>query len=168
MRVGCGFDAHRLVAGRPLVLGGVRIPHPRGLAGHSDADVLTHALMDALLGAAGAGDIGRHFPDSDPQYRGISSLELLRRVREVIAGRGLGVVNVDVTVVAEAPRLSPHVEEMRRRLAGALGVDPSRVGVKATTTEGMGFAGRGEGIAALAVALLEEVRVIDSPEGARI
>jgi 2-C-methyl-D-erythritol 2,4-cyclodiphosphate synthase len=157
MRVGFGYDAHRFAAGRRLVLGGVEIPHSQGLSGHSDADVLAHAIGDALLGAAGAGDLGRHFPDTDPAYRGISSLVLLRRILAILRERGYEPVNVDATVVAEQPRLAPHREEMVRRLAAALDLPPEGVSVKATTTEQMGFAGRQEGIAAYAVAL---VRVI--------
>ncbi len=154
MRVGCGFDAHRFVAGRPLRLGGVEIPHDQGLLAHSDGDVLIHALCDALLGAAGLGDIGRHFPDNDERYRGIDSRALLRRVMELIGERGLGVVNVDVTVIAQAPRLAPHIGAMEDCLASDLGIEAGRVNVKATTSEGMGFTGRGEGIAAQAVVLL--------------
>ena len=155
MRVGQGYDAHRLVAGRPLILGGVHIPHDLGLAGHSDADVLVHALCDACLGAAGLGDIGRHFPDSDPAYAGVDSRALLRAVREKLAARGWRVVNADCTLVAQAPRLAPHLAAMRRHLADDLEVAPGAVNVKATTTEGLGPWGRGEGIAAQAVVLLE-------------
>jgi len=154
-RVGLGLDAHAFQAGRRLVLGGVEIPYELGLAGHSDADVLTHALMDALLGAAGERDIGVQFPDTDPAYRDISSLVLLERVMDLLGDKGLEVVNVDCVLVAQKPRLSPYLEEMRSRLAPLLGVEESRVGVKATTTEGMGFTGRGEGIAAMATALLQ-------------
>lgn len=154
LRVGIGFDAHRLVAGRRLVLGGVEVPHHAGLAGHSDADAAAHALIDALLGAAGAGDIGRWFPDDDEAYRDADSLQLLGRVVRELQARGWRVVNCDVTVVAEQPRLAPHVDAMRARLAASLGVAPERVGVKAKTTEGLGFTGRQEGIAAQAVALL--------------
>ena len=150
---GIGWDSHRLVEGRPLVLGGVRIEHERGLAGHSDADVLTHAVIDALLGAAGRGDIGEHFPDTDPRWAGADSLELLRAVAGELLG-GREVLHVDTTVLAERPKLGPHKAAMRERLAAALGVAPERVNVKATTGEGMGFVGRGEGIAALAVATL--------------
>ncbi len=158
MRIGHGYDAHRFQTGRPLVLGGVRIEHPRGLAAHSDGDVLAHALCDALLGAAGLGDIGRHFPDSDPAYAGVDSRALLRRVVALLDARGLRAGNADLTVVAQAPKLAPHVDAMRACLAADLGVAPQRINVKATTTEGMGFAGRGEGIAAHAVALLHEDR----------
>jgi 2-C-methyl-D-erythritol 2,4-cyclodiphosphate synthase len=155
MRIGHGYDAHRFADGVPLVIGGVAIPHPRGLAAHSDGDVLLHALCDALLGAAGLGDIGRHFPDSREEYRGIDSRVLLRRVADLLAGEGLRVANVDATVIAEAPRLAPHIPAMRACIAADLGLEPDRVNVKATTTERMGFAGRGEGVAAHAVALLE-------------
>jgi 2-C-methyl-D-erythritol 2,4-cyclodiphosphate synthase len=156
MRIGQGYDAHRFAPGRRLVLGGVEIPHSQGLLAHSDGDVLIHALCDALLGAAGLGDIGRHFPDSDPAYRGIDSRVLLRRVVAAVAAEGLRVSNVDGTIVAQQPRLAPHIPAMRALLADDLGVAQGRVNVKATTTEGMGFAGRGEGIAAYAVALVEE------------
>jgi 2-C-methyl-D-erythritol 2,4-cyclodiphosphate synthase len=154
-RVGIGYDAHRLVAGRPLVLGGVAIPHDRGLDGHSDADAAAHALADALLGAAGAGDLGSHFPDTDPATEGVSSLALLERVAGVLAARGMRPVNADVTIVAQAPRLGPHVPAMRRALAKALGLAVDAVSVKAKTTEGMGFEGALEGISAYAVALVE-------------
>jgi 2-C-methyl-D-erythritol 2,4-cyclodiphosphate synthase len=149
---GLGYDSHRLEAGRPLVLGGVRIEHDRGLAGHSDADVLTHAVIDALLGAAGLGDIGEHFPDTDAAYAGADSLALLRDVVALLGPRE--VLHVDTTVVAERPKLAPHKAAMRDRLAGAMGIAPDRVNVKATTGEGIGFAGREEGIAAMAVATL--------------
>ena len=155
MRIGQGYDAHRFAPGRRLVLGGVEIPHAQGLLAHSDGDVLVHALCDALLGAAGLGDIGRHFPDSDPAYRGIDSRVLLRCVVSALEAEGLRVSNVDCTVVAQQPRLAPHIPAMRALLASDLGVTEGRVNIKATTTEGMGFAGRGEGIAAYAVALLE-------------
>jgi 2-C-methyl-D-erythritol 2,4-cyclodiphosphate synthase len=155
-RTGIGYDAHRLAAGRRLVLGGVEIPHDRGLAGHSDADVLTHAVIDALLGAAGLGDIGQHFPDTDERFRDADSIALLREVAGLVAARDLTVVNVDATVLAERPRLAEHREAMRRRLAEALDVPEGRVNVKATTGEGMGWVGREEGIAALAVASLAE------------
>jgi len=157
VRTGIGYDAHRLALGRLLRVGGVEIPWPRGLAGHSDADVLAHAIMDALLGGAGLGDLGRHFPPGDPAFRGADSIELLRRVAAMAAGAGWRVVHVDSTVLAEAPRLAPYIPQMRERLAAALGVDSSTVNVKATTTEGMGAIGRGEGIAAHAVATLINV-----------
>ncbi|MGE0357902.1 MAG: 2-C-methyl-D-erythritol 2,4-cyclodiphosphate synthase [Burkholderiales bacterium] len=153
-RVGQGYDVHALVAGRRLVVGGVEIAHDKGLLGHSDADVLLHAICDALLGAAALGDIGRHFPDGDPRYRDADSRELLRRVAFLVRERGLVPVNVDATIVAQAPRMAPHVPAMVANIAADLGLDASRVNVKATTTEGLGFAGRGEGIAAQAVCLL--------------
>ncbi|MEJ2345141.1 MAG: 2-C-methyl-D-erythritol 2,4-cyclodiphosphate synthase [Gammaproteobacteria bacterium] len=156
MRIGHGFDVHAFAAGRRLVLGGVTIPHERGLAGHSDADVLIHALCDALLGAAGLGDLGGHFPDTDPRYRDADSRTLLRQVMELLRESGLRVANVDTTVIAQAPRLAPHVEAMRDNLAADLQLPVGRVNVKATTTEGLGFAGRGEGIASHAVVLLEQ------------
>ena len=156
MRIGHGFDAHRFGAARPLVIGGVTVPHPQGLLAHSDVDVLVHALCDALLGAAGLGDIGRHFPDSSAEYAGVDSRVLLRRVVALLGEQGLEVGNADLTVVAQAPKLAPHVPAIRATLASDLGVDPSRVNVKATTTEGMGFTGRGEGMAAHAVVLLVE------------
>jgi 2-C-methyl-D-erythritol 2,4-cyclodiphosphate synthase len=155
MRIGQGFDVHALVAGRKLVIGGVTIPHDKGLAGHSDADVLLHAICDALLGAAGLGDIGGHFPDSDQQYADIDSRMLLREVARKLAARQLRVGNIDATVAAEAPKLAPHIPRMIGNIAADLGVAPARVSVKATTTEQLGFVGRGEGIAALAIALLE-------------
>jgi 2-C-methyl-D-erythritol 2,4-cyclodiphosphate synthase len=151
MRTGIGFDSHRFAEGRRLVLGGVEVPHSRGLEGHSDADVLTHAVIDALLGAAGLGDIGRHFPDTDERWRDADSLQLLRAVTGMLAAP---VVNVDATVVCEAPKLEPFREAMRGALAEALGLSPGAVNVKFTTGEGMGFVGRGEGVAALAVATL--------------
>ena len=153
--VGIGYDTHRFAPGRRLVLGGVEIPSELGLAGHSDADALCHAIADALLGAVGEGDIGRHFPDTDESIRGISSIAILRRVRELVAARGGVIVNVDATLVAERPRIGPHVEAMRARIGDALGLDPARIGIKATTNEGLGALGRGEGIAALAVASVD-------------
>ncbi len=154
MRVGFGYDAHRLVAGRPLILGGVEIPHHLGLGGHSDADVLTHALGDALLGAVAAGDLGRHFPDTIPAFRGISSLILLERIVAVVQSKGYKPSNVDVTVVAEKPKLAPHVPRMIENIAPILNLPPDAVSIKATSTEKMGFAGREEGIAAYAVVLV--------------
>jgi 2-C-methyl-D-erythritol 2,4-cyclodiphosphate synthase len=154
MRIGHGFDAHRLVTNRPLILGGVVIPFDRGLVGHSDADCLTHAICDALLGAAGAGDLGHHFPDTDPGLAGISSLEILRRVHGLLAAAGWMVGNVDATVVAQAPRLAPHVPTMVDNLAACLNAEVAAINVKATTTEGLGFTGEGLGIAAHAVALI--------------
>lgn len=154
MLIGQGIDAHRFAPGRPLVLGGVRIEHDQGLAAHSDGDVAIHALCDALLGAAGLGDIGRHFPDTDPQYAGVDSRILLRSVMTSLRGRGLSVHNADLTLVAQRPRLAPYISAMCEVLAADLGCPPGRVNVKATTTERMGFTGRGEGIAAFAVVLL--------------
>ena len=151
---GIGWDSRRLVAGRPLILGGVEIPFERGLAGHSDADVLTHAVIDALLGAAGLGDIGQHFPDTDERWAGADSLVLLRHVVGLVREHAFGLTHVDTTVVMERPKLGPHRDAIRVRLAEALGVGPEHVNVKATTGEGMGFVGRGEGVAALAVATL--------------
>lgn len=156
MRIGQGFDAHRFAAGVPLVLGGVTVPHDKGLAAHSDGDVVIHALCDALLGAAALRDIGKHFPDSSEQFKNIDSRILLRSVVEKVSEQNHQVVNVDLTVIAQEPKLSPHIDAMRENLAGDLGIDISRVSIKATTTEGMGFTGRGEGIAAFAVALLAD------------
>jgi len=156
MRIGQGYDAHRFAADRWLVLGGVEIEHDLGLAAHSDGDVLIHALCDALLGAAGQGDIGRHFPDNSADFKDIDSRILLRRVVELLHGMGLRVHNVDTTIVAQAPKLAPHIPTMRERLAADLQIGESHVNIKATTTEKMGFAGRGEGIASYAVVLLEE------------
>ena len=156
MRIGQGYDAHRFSAEGRLMLGGVEIPYDQGLAAHSDGDVLIHALCDALLGAAGLGDIGHHFPDSSAEFAGIDSRILLRRVREQLDRLGLHPVNVDATIVAQAPKLSPYIDAMRIRIAVDLRLDGDRVNIKATTTEGLGFTGRGEGIAVYAVALLEE------------
>ena len=149
---GIGYDVHRFASGRPLILGGVEIPHSHGLDGHSDADVLAHAIADAVLGAVGERDIGHHFPNSDESIRGISSLEILRKVARLLAGAGARIINVDATLIAEAPKIAPHVDKMRENLAAALEIPVARVGVKATTNERMGFLGRGEGIAAMAVA----------------
>ena len=154
-RVGIGYDIHRLERGLPLVLGGVVLAHERGLKAHSDGDALAHAIGDALLGALGLGDLGAHFPDTDPKFRGMSSLVLLERIRALLADKGARVVNVDSTLILEAPRVQSWVGEMRERLAGALGVDPEWVSVKATSNEGLGSVGREEGIAAMAVALVE-------------
>ena len=155
MRIGHGYDVHRLTAGRKLILGGVEIPYILGLDGHSDADVLVHAIMDALLGAAGLGDIGRLFPDTDPRYRGISSLILLQTVREAIASRGCTAGNVVATILAQKPRLAPYIPEMVEKVARTLEISPEQVNIKATTEEHLGFTGREEGIAAHAVCLLE-------------
>ena len=149
---GIGYDVHRLVADRPLVLGGVEIPHPLGLDGHSDADVVCHAIADAVLGAAGEPDIGHLFPNTDPTIRGISSLEILRRVRSVLDEKSIQLHNIDATLIAEEPRISPYLAEMKNRVGAALGISPERVGIKATTNESMGFLGRGEGMAAMATA----------------
>lgn len=157
MRIGHGYDSHRFVAGRPLILGGVRIPFERGLAGHSDADAVAHAITDALLGAAGLGDIGRHFPPSDPTWKDADSIGLLARAVALLEGENYQIVNVDVTVVAEAPKIGAYVEPMRERLAGVLGIGPHHISIKGKTNEGMGWIGRGEGIATLAVALIDRV-----------
>ena len=157
MYVGFGYDVHRLAPARPLILAGVAVPSESGLLGHSDADVLCHALMDALLGAAGLRDIGHQFPDSDPQYVGADSLALLRRVVSLVGERSLRPVNADLTLLAERPKIAPHVEQMRANLAAALGLPAERIGLKATTNEGMGFVGRGEGMAAFAVVSLAAV-----------
>jgi 2-C-methyl-D-erythritol 2,4-cyclodiphosphate synthase len=154
VRIGQGFDVHQLVAGRRLVIGGVDIPHDKGLLGHSDADVLLHAICDALLGAAALGDIGRHFPDSDARYKGIDSRELLRHVADLVRARGYEVGNIDATIVAQAPRMAPHIPKMVANIATDLGIGSDAVNVKATTTEELGFTGRGEGIAAQAVCLI--------------
>ena len=153
-RMGLGYDVHCLVPGRPLILGGVKIAYHQGLAGHSDADVLCHALGDALLGAAGLGDLGRHFPDTDPRYKEISSLRLLETIISLLHQQGYGIENVDATVVAQAPKIAPYIQEMQTVLSKVLNLSAERINVKATTTEGLGFAGRQEGIAAYAVALL--------------
>jgi len=155
MRIGTGYDVHRLVEGRKLMIGGVDIPSERGLLGHSDADVLLHAICDALLGAAGLGDIGRHFPDTAPKYKGISSLSLLAEVYRLLAEGGFRVNNIDATIVAERPKMAAHIPAMVANIASAVKADRSAVNVKATTTEGLGFAGRGEGIAAYAVCTIE-------------
>ena len=154
-RVGFGFDLHPLVAGRPLILGGVTVPSEVGLAGHSDADVLTHAVGEALLGALALGDLGRHFPDTDPRWRGVSSLLLLGQVIELVRGRGAALINVDATVLAQAPKLAPHLPEMAKRLADVLGISLERTSVKAKSPEGLGLLGRREGIAAMAVVSLD-------------
>ncbi len=157
MRIGQGFDVHGLVEGRKLIIGGVEISYHLGLAGHSDADVLLHAICDALLGAAGLGDIGRHFPDTDSRFKGVDSRHLLREVLRLIALKGYHVVNVDATIIAQAPRMAPHIPQMEANIAADLGVAVDCINVKATTTERLGYTGRGEGIAAQAVCLLREV-----------
>jgi len=156
LRIGHGFDAHRLVAGRPLRLGGVEVPHGRGLEGHSDGDCVLHAVCDALLGAAGEGDMGRHFPSRDPRWRGVESRVFLEEVRRLVDAAGYAVVNLDVTVIAQEPVMAPHLEPMRAAIAGTLGVERGRVSVKAKSTDHLGALGRGEGIAALATVLLEK------------
>jgi 2-C-methyl-D-erythritol 2,4-cyclodiphosphate synthase len=155
IRVGIGYDSHRFVTGRPFVLGGITIPHSHGLAGHSDADAVAHALTDAILGAAGAGSIGRLFPDTDPRWKNADSMELLRSAHDVVRARGLGLQQADLTIIAEQPKLDPHLDAMAAALAGRLGVAQADVSVKAKTNEGMGFVGRGEGVAVIAVAVLE-------------
>jgi len=152
---GIGYDVHRFIEGRPLILGGVHIPHPLGLEGHSDADVLCHAIADALLGAAGEADIGHFFPNTDESLRGISSIEILRRVQARLTEKSTGILNVDATLIAEMPQIAPHLSAMKAVLSAALGLRPDRIGIKATTNEGMGFLGRGEGIAAMAVAAVD-------------
>jgi len=158
MRIGHGYDVHRLVEGRKLILGGVEIPYEKGLLGHSDADVLLHAISDAILGAIGEGDIGRHFPDTDLRYKGADSLKLLAHVMKLAEDKGFRLGNLDATIVAQRPKLAPHIPLMRQNIAGVLSAEIDRVNVKATTTEELGFAGRGEGIAAYAVALMEKMR----------
>ncbi len=154
MRVGMGYDVHRLVEGRDLIMGGVKIPYEKGLLGHSDADVLLHAIMDALLGAATLGDIGKHFPDSDPAYKGISSILLLKKVGELLLEKGFLIENIDATIIAQAPKMRPHIDTMRENIAEALEIDVNCVNVKATTEEGLGFTGTGEGISSQAICML--------------
>lgn len=154
MRVGMGYDVHRLVEGRKLILGGVEIPYEKGLLGHSDADVLIHAIMDALLGAAALGDIGKHFPDTDPRYKGISSVELLKHVAKLLDENNYVIENIDATVIAQRPKLRPYMEEMTKNVAGALGIEENRLNLKATTEEGLGFTGTGEGMASQAICSL--------------
>lgn len=163
MRIGMGYDVHRLVEGRKLILGGVEIKHPLGLLGHSDADVLVHAIMDALLGAAALGDIGVHFPDTDPRYEGISSMKLLAHVRDLLAEHGFAVENIDATVVAQKPKLRPYIEQMEHQIAGTLGIAADQVNVKATTEERLGFTGNEEGISAYAVCSLTGLFEASSP-----
>ncbi|MBI2340389.1 MAG: 2-C-methyl-D-erythritol 2,4-cyclodiphosphate synthase [Deltaproteobacteria bacterium] len=158
MRIGIGYDVHKLAEGRKLVIGGVEIPHEKGLSGHSDADVLLHAVCDALLGAAGLGDIGRHFPDTDPRYQGIDSLKLLGEVAVLLSEKGYRPANIDSVIITEAPKMAPYREKMRQNIATALGLEPDCVNVKATTEEGMGFTGTKQGIAAWALATLESLR----------
>lgn len=165
--VGIGYDVHRLVTGRKLILGGVEIPYDRGLDGHSDADVLTHAISDALLGAAGERDIGHHFPNTDPSIKGIDSQEILGRVQAILTARQLAIVNIDCSLVAEAPKIGPYLAKMRARISETLQIPVKRIGIKATTSEGIGFIGRGEGIAAMAVASIQEVEPRLSTEPVR-
>lgn len=155
MRIGMGYDVHKLVEGRKLILGGVEIPYEKGLLGHSDADVLLHAIMDALLGAAALGDIGAHFPDTDPRYKGISSLLLLKHVAQLLEENGYMIENIDATIIAQRPKMLPHIPQMRQHIADTLAVDISRINVKATTEEGLGFTGSGEGISSQAICTLE-------------
>ena len=157
MRVGLGYDVHKLVEGRDLIIGGVQIPYEKGLLGHSDADVLLHAIMDALLGAAALGDIGKHFPDTDPKYKGISSIKLLEYVRELIDVELYVVGNIDATIIAQRPKMAPYIEQMKKNVANALAIEVSQVNIKATTEEGLGFTGSGEGISAQAIASLETI-----------
>ena len=157
MRVGMGYDVHKLVEGRKLILGGVEIPHTLGLLGHSDADVLVHAIMDALLGAAALGDIGKHFPDTDPQYAGISSMKLLAHVRDLIMNEGYVIENIDATVIAQKPKLRPYIDEMEKNIADTLGIALNQINIKATTEEGLGFTGTGEGISSQAIASLDTI-----------
>ncbi len=156
MRIGFGYDVHKLVAGRKLIIGGVDIPNPKGLEGHSDADVLLHAIADALLGAAAMGDIGKHFPDTELKWKGASSLDLLKRVSEIVVAADYRIINIDATLVLESPKIAPHVLTMRENIARSAGITAGQVSVKATTSEGMGFVGAGEGAAAYAVAAIEE------------
>lgn len=164
MRVGTGYDVHRLAEGRKCIIGGVEIPYERGLLGHSDADVLLHAVMDALLGAAALGDIGRHFPDTDPAYQGISSLKLLEHVAKLLEENLFFVENIDATIIAQAPKMRPYIDQMRENIAKTLGLEMGQVNVKATTEEGLGFTGRGEGISAQAVCLLTSPRELYSED----
>ncbi len=157
MRVGMGYDVHRLTEGRELILGGVKIPYEKGLLGHSDADVLVHAVMDALLGAAALGDIGKHFPDTDPEYEGISSIQLLEKVSALLEEQKYLIENIDATIIAQRPKMLPHIEYMRKNIADALRISVEQVSIKATTEEGLGFTGTGEGISAQAVCLLEKL-----------
>lgn len=157
MRVGIGYDVHKLIDGRKLIIGGVEIPYEKGLMGHSDADVLVHAIMDALLGAAALGDIGKHFPDTEPQYKDVSSIELLKRVAELIDEKGYIIENIDVTIIAQKPKMLPYIEQMRVNVANTLGLLVNQVNIKATTEEGLGFTGSGEGISSQAICALEKI-----------
>ena len=155
MRIGMGYDVHRLVEGRDLIIGGVKIPYEKGLLGHSDADVLLHAIMDSLLGAAALGDIGKHFPDTDPKFKGADSMQLLREVGKMLKETSFVIENIDATIIAQAPKMRPHIDTMRQNIADALGIDVSQVNVKATTEEGLGFTGTGEGISSQSICLLK-------------
>ena len=162
MRIGMGYDVHRLVEGRDLIMGGVQIPYEKGLLGHSDADVLLHAIMDALLGAAALGDIGKHFPDTDPAYKGISSIKLMEHVGNLLDEHGFVIENIDATIIAQRPKMRPHIDQMRENIADALGIETDRVNVKATTEEGLGFTGSGEGISSQAICLLQKLTDFDN------
>ena len=164
MRIGMGYDVHRLVEGRRLIMGGVEIPYEKGLLGHSDADVLLHAIMDALLGAAALGDIGKHFPDTDPAYKGISSIELLKHVGNLLEENRFLIENIDATIIAQAPKMRPHIDLMRENIAAALGIETEQVNVKATTEEGLGFTGSGEGISSQAICMLTSPRELYSAD----
>lgn len=164
MRVGMGYDVHKLVEGRKLIIGGVTIPYEKGLLGHSDADVLSHAVMDALLGACAMGDIGRHFPDTDEEFRGADSMVLLEKVGKIVDEKNMLIGNIDATIIAQKPKMAPYIEDMRKNIAGRLGIDINQVNIKATTEEGMGFTGEGLGISAQAVCLLETVNNFDYRE----
>ena len=162
MRVGMGYDVHKLVEDRDLIIGGVKIPYEKGLLGHSDADVLLHAIMDALLGAAALGDIGKHFPDTDPQYKGISSIELLKHVGNLLDEKGFVVENIDATIIAQKPKMRPYIEQMEENIADALCIERDRINVKATTEEGLGFTGSGEGISSQAICMLQKLTDMSS------
>ena len=164
MRIGMGYDVHRLTEGRRLIMGGVEIPYEKGLLGHSDADVLLHAIMDALLGAAALGDIGKHFPDTDPAYKGISSMKLLKHVRELLEENKFLIENIDATIIAQAPKMRPYIDQMRENIAAALQIEAEQVNVKATTEEGLGFTGTGEGISAQAICMLTSPRELYSED----
>lgn len=167
MRIGMGYDVHKLVEDRDLIMGGVHIPYEKGLLGHSDADVLLHAIMDALLGAAALGDIGKHFPDTDPAYKGISSIKLMEHVGNLLDEHGFVIENIDATIIAQRPKMRPHIDQMRENIADALGIETDRVNVKATTEEGLGFTGSGEGISSQAICLLQKLTDFDSVDVAQ-
>lgn len=173
MRVGMGYDVHKLVEGRKLILGGVDIPYEKGLLGHSDADVMLHAVMDALLGAAALGDIGKHFPDTDPEFKGVSSLLLLQKVGQLLEEKGYIIENIDATIIAQRPKMAPHIPQMRQNMAEVLGIDVDQINVKATTEEGLGFTGSGEGISSQAICCLQRIQdfsysVIEADENGEI